>query len=475
MLPIYNTLTQTEVEQIHAAALEVLAKAGLGIDHPKALEALASHGATVSDDRKRVFLPQGTVEKLLAKAPKEFLCAARNPEHDMIMKLGNTYTRQGGGPFSFYDMRTCQARPLNVADTVDSIRLVNHLPHINAPSTMTPCDLEVATYDVATAKLVLENTYKHFWCLTTGASHLKYELEMAAVSVGGKENLKKRPILSSIFCVIAPLRFPADEIDRLIICGEYGVNVMTPLTVLVGGSAPYTLAGCMTQMTAEFLGAVSLCQALCPGLGQWYYTLFQYLDMKTGLSLTHSPEIMAMTAAGAQMSAYYGLPSLANTLLSGDCQPHQVLFQYGINILMGLLSGVTFQVGAGSLECGNLYSHHSLIVIDEILDYLKAFMGGINITPETLAVEDIIDQKDKGEYLSSKLTMKYLRQEKHHRPDLMICPTLANYRESPTTILDRAEAKFQKIKASDPRESPISDEVKKELEAIMAAANKALA
>ncbi|MDR2387025.1 MAG: trimethylamine methyltransferase family protein [Deltaproteobacteria bacterium] len=474
MFPIYNPLSPDQVEQIHEAALEVLAKAGLAIDHPKAQEALSAYGGLVSEDRKRVFLPKATVEKLLAKAPREFLCAARKSENDMTMKLGNYYSRQGGGPFSFYDMRTCQARPLTVADTVDSIRLVNHLPHINAPSTMTPSDLEVATYDVATAKLVLENTEKHFWCLTTGAAHLKYELEMAAATVGGVENLRKRPILSSIFCVIAPLRFPADEIDRLILCGQYGVNVMTPLTVLVGGSAPYTLAGCMTQMTAEFLGAVSLCQALCPGLGQWYYTLFQYLDMKTGISLTHSPEIMAMAAAGAQMSAHYGLPSLANTLLSGDCQPHQVLFQYGINILMGLLTGVTFQVGAGSLECGNLYSHHSLILIDEILDYLKAFMLGINITPESLAVEDIIEQKDKGEYLSSKLTIKYLRKEKHHRPELMNCPTLSNWLENPSTILDRAEEKFQKIKAADPRESPISPEAQKELEALMKAAVKAL-
>ncbi|MDR1308604.1 MAG: trimethylamine methyltransferase family protein [Deltaproteobacteria bacterium] len=473
MLPIYYPLTQAQVEQIHQAALEVLAKAGLAIDHPKALEALASHGARVSEDRKRVLLPQATVEALLAKAPREFLCAARNPENDMVMRLGNSYTRQGGGPFSFYDMRSSKARPLTVADAVDSVRLINALPHINAPSTVTPQDLEVSSYDVAAVKLVLENTQKHFWALTTAASHLKYELEMAAATVGGVENLRRRPILSSIFCVIAPLRFPADEIERLILCGEYGVNVMTPLTVLMGGSAPYTMAGCMTQMTAEFLGAVSLCQALCPGLGQWYYTLFQYLDMKSGLSLTHSPELMVLAAAGAQMSAFYGLPSLANTLLSGDCQPHQVIFQYGVNILMGLLNGVTFQVGAGSLECGNLYSHQSLIIIDEILDYLKAFRAGIDVSPETLAVQDIIDQRDKGEYLSSKLTMKYLRKEKHHVPDLMSCPSLANWLESPTTILDRAEAKFQRLRQAAPEESVLPPETRKELDRLMASASKA--
>jgi trimethylamine--corrinoid protein Co-methyltransferase len=472
MLPIYNVLTEKQVLDIHEAAVEVLAKVGFAVDHPAALEALSGEGATVSQDRKRVFLPRPVMEKLLARAPREFLCAARNPENDMIMKLGNTYTRQGGGPFSFFDMRTSQARPLTIQDAKDSVRLINALPHINAPSTVTPQDVDVATYDIAAVKTVLENTQKHFWALTTGASHLKYELEMAAASVGGRQNLKKRPILSGVYCVIAPLRFPADEIDRLILCGEYGINVMTPLTVLMGGSAPYTMAGCMTQMTAEFLASVSIAQALCPGIGQWYYTLFQYLDMRNGRSLTHSPELMVLAAGGAQMSAFYGLPSLANTLLSGDCQAHQVIFQYGVNIMMGLLNGVTFQVGAGSLECGNLYSHQSLVIIDEILDYMLAMRKGIEVSPETLAVEEIGQRAEKGEYLSSPMTMKYLRKEKRHVPDLMICPTLGAWRENPTTLLDRAEAKVQKILSEAPEESPLPPDTLAELKKIMAQATK---
>ncbi len=475
MFPAYNVFTDDQVKQIHNAALKVLNEAGVGLDHPKAQEVLSGLGARVSDDKKRVRFPPELVEKMLARAPREFLCAARDPKNDMIMKLGNTYTRQGGGPILHYDMRTCAARPLTMKDAAESVRLVNALPHINAPSTMTPQDIDVATYDIATVKMVLEHTTKHFWALTVGAGHLKYELEMAAASVGGRENLRKRPILSGVFCVIAPLRFPADEIDRLILCGEYGVNVMTPLTVLMGGSAPYTMAGCLTQMTAEFLAAATIAQALCPGIGQWYYTLLQYLDMRAGRSITHSPELMALSAGGARMSAFYGLPSLANTLLSGDCQPHQVLFQYGINILLGLLNNITFQVGAGSLECGNLYSHQSLVIIDEMLDYLKFFRQGVEINDETLAADDIIAAADKGEYLSSKLTLKYLRREKRHVTDLMTFPLLANWSQNPTTIIDRAEAKFQKILAESPTDSVLSADCRRDLDTIMTAATRALA
>jgi len=470
MLPLYDVLSSQEVHEIHEASLSVLEKTGLALDHPRAQEALAADGAEISDDRKRVFLPRALVEKMLARAPRKFLCAAREPRFDMTMELGRTYTRQGGGPIAIYDLRDCSARPLTLADAVDSVRLVNGLDNINAPSTMSPQDIEVATYDIATVKMMLENTRKHFWALTTGADHLKYELELAAASVGGRDNLRKRPILSGVFCVIAPLRFPADEIERLILCGEYGVNVMTPLTVLMGGSAPYTLAGSLTQMNAEFLGAVSIAQALCPGIGQWYYTLLQFLDMKSGRSLTHGPELMLLGAAGAQMSRFYGLPSLANTLLSGDCQPHQVMFQYGINILMGLLSGVTFQVGAGSLECGNLYSHQSLIILDEMLEYLKSFIGGLEINPETLATADIEAMKMKGEYLSSPLTLKYLRREKRFMSELMTYPLLNSWREDPSTIIDRAEAKFHRIMAESSHDPVLPEEVGRELDRIMAEA-----
>lgn len=470
MLPVYEALSPQQINDIHEASLTVLERSGLALDHPRAQEVLAGHGARIADDRQRVFLPRALVEKMLARAPREFLCAARDPRFDLTMKLGQTYTRQGGGPIALFDMRDCSSRPLTLADAVDSVRLINGLPNINAPSTMSPQDIEVATYDIATVKMMLENTRKHFWALTTGADHLKYELELAAASVGGRDNLKKRPILSGVFCVIAPLRFPADEIDRLMLCGEYGVNVMTPLTVLMGGSAPYTMAGSLTQMNAEFLAAVTIAQALCPGIGQWYYTLLQFLDMKTGRSLTHGPELMLLGAAGAQMSRFYGLPSLANTLLSGDCQPHQVMFQYGVNILMGLLSGVTFQAGAGSLECGNLYSHQALVIIDEMLEYLKTFTNGLEINQETLAVDDIGAMSAKGEYLSSPLTLNYLRRERRFQSEIMTYPLLNSWREDPSSLIDRAEEKFRRLVADSSDEAVLPEETGRELNRIMAEA-----
>lgn len=475
MFPRYNVLSDDQIRRTHEAALEVLDKVGVALDHPKAQEVLSGLGARVSDDKKRVFLPPELVQKMLDRAPKEFVFAGREDQYNLVMKQGNSFIRSAAGPIYHYDILSGQSRNLTLADALDSVRLVNALPNISAHAALSPQDINPATYEIETTKMMLENTNKHFWVLTTSSDHLRYELDMVAASMGGKENLKKRNIVSSIVCTIAPLRFPADEIDRLLICGEYGISGMTPVIAMIGGSAPYTLAGCLTQMTAENLAVITVGQALCPGMGQFYYTLLQALDMRTGTSITQGPEIMALYAAGANMASYYNLPSVANTTFSGECQSHQMVFDYGVNIMLGLQCGYTYQVGAASLESGNLYSPEALVIIDDIKGYMDKYMEGIDFSDEALAVADIAAMADKGEYVSSKLTLKYLRKEKRYQSSLFTYPLLSQWMKNPQTMVDRAAAKVKKIIAEAPKEPLLPKDTIKDLNAIMAAAVKKFA
>ncbi len=472
MFPMYNVLTDDQMRRTHEAALQVLEQVGVALEHAKAQEILSGLGARVSDDKKRVYFPPELVEKMLTRAPKEFLFAGRDPQYDMIMKQGNSYARGPAGPIFYYDILSRESRPLTMADALDSVRLVNALPQIHAQAAQTPRDIDPAIYDIVTTKMMLENTSKHTWVLPTSCEHLKYELDMVAASVGGKENLKKRPIVSSIACVIAPLRFPSDDIDRIILCGEYGICAMTPVIVMVGGSAPYTLAGSLTQMTAENLAAITIGQALCPGMGQWYYMLMQTLDMRTGNSISHGPEIMALYAAGASMARFYNLPSVANTTFGGECEPHQMMYDYGADILLGIACGATYQTNSGSMESANLYSHEALVIIDDVMSYMKTFMEGINFSDETLAVDDIKATAEKGEYVSSKLTLKYLRKEKRHHSDLLAYPLLSQWVKNPKTMIDRAAEKVKKILSDAPQEPLLPAETIRELDGIMAAAIK---
>ena len=56
--------------------------------------------------------------------------------------------------------------------------------------------------------ITLENSSKHFQGdAIHGAHNAQAQIDMAALIVGGREELKKRPIISMIVCPLAPLYF----------------------------------------------------------------------------------------------------------------------------------------------------------------------------------------------------------------------------------------------------------------------------
>ncbi|UQZ90177.1 hypothetical protein C4J81_13595 [Deltaproteobacteria bacterium Smac51] len=473
MFPFYDVLNQQEIEAIHEASLKVLEETGVYLSHPKAQEVLSAMGATVSDDRARVFIPRALVDKMLATVPASFICGGREPEFDLEMKQGNTYMRQVGGPISLFDMRTSKTKNLTLEDNINSALLIDGLPNINVASCMTPQDIEPKTYDIAVVKALLENSRKHFWALTTHSSHLKYELEMAEVVAGGADNLKKRPPFSGIFCVIDPLRYPDDEVERLMLYGKYNIPVRVPITSLIGANSPYTLAGSLTQINAEFLSSVVITQAMCPGIGLWYYTLLQILDMRSGRSVANGPELMIAYAGAARMARHYNVPSTFSTGTLTDTQSHQALYHYGSLHTLAAMLGITEQGGAGSIQAATFYSHQALVLINESLAYTRKLMAGFEMTPETLATEDIKAMSASGEYISSKLTMKYLRKEKRFTPEIMDWRQLAMWEQDPSTIIDRAAARADQLIAKAKAENPpLPAEVTKELNRLMSAAEK---
>ena len=471
MLPVHALLTKEERLQIHEASLRVLEKTGVILSHAQARKRLADQGAVIAADGRRVLMPRGFIEKMLRLAPSGFVCGARDPRFDLEMRLGRLHMRQVGGPIALMDLLAGQTTPLSFQDNMDAARLINHLPHIDVASCMTPQDINPATYDIAVVKGLLENSLKHFWALTTHSSHLKYELEMVAAAAGGKEKLRQRPLCSGIFCVIDPLRYPDDEIERLLLWGEYGIPVRVPITSLCGANAPFTLAGALTQINAEFLSSTAIIQALCPGLGVWYYTLLHVLEMRSGRSVANGPELMLLYAGAADMARHYNVPSTFSSGTVTDTQSHQALYHYGSTQTLATLMGVTEQGGAGSVQAAAYYSHQAMALIDESMGYLKKMAGGFDFSDETLAVDDIDACMEKGEYLSSRLTLKYLRKEPRYQPSILDWRQLANWREKPDTIVDRAEAKVREILAR-PAPEPLAPEVRRELERIMAAAEK---
>src|SRR4029077_17974107 len=87
--PPVEVLSADELEHIHFAALEILECDGVEFLLDEALDILQMAGAEVDRESRRVRFERGLILESLAKAPREFVIRARNPEHDIVLGTRN--------------------------------------------------------------------------------------------------------------------------------------------------------------------------------------------------------------------------------------------------------------------------------------------------------------------------------------------------------------------------------------------------
>jgi trimethylamine--corrinoid protein Co-methyltransferase len=476
VLPSYSLLTNAEIQMVHEASLEILRTTGLRLNHPVALERLADAGATVDQAREQVRLPVVMVEKVLQKVSKQFVCAGRTSEYDVHVSSdpGASFAiRSAGGVIHHYDLLNNVSRPLTLSDCRNIASLVDALENVNIASCPAPPEAPPETYDLHTLKIMLQAGRKHIWALPKNSSNLKYQLEMMAAVAGGNKALQQRPLCSGIVCLIEPLHFPSDEIDRLLLYGEYNLPVKVPLAPMVGANAPYTLAGTLAQTNAEALGSVVLLQTLCPGIPTWYYMLIHDVDMRSGTAHYLSPEVMLMSSGMLQLARYYGIPSAISSFITTDCQAHQIMFERGTALTMSALCGANELGGAGSFEGGVTMSPLALVIDDELAAYIRRLLEGFEISRDTLSVEAIQRVGHKGNFMSDPHTLEFLHREKRFQPNLFDWRSFELWRHDNSTILERARDKMNDI-LNNHEVPPLDELLQNELDRILNCAEKEL-
>src|SRR5690606_11934455 len=98
-----------------------------------------------------------------------------------------------------------------------------------------------------------------------GINNCRKIIQMAAEVVGGRAELKRRPIISFNVCPTSPLRLVPDCTDVIIEAARAGIPVNIISMALAGATAPVTLAGTLVTHNAEVLSAVVLSQLAAKG------------------------------------------------------------------------------------------------------------------------------------------------------------------------------------------------------------------
>ena len=415
---MYQVLSQSHIEQIHEASLDILENVGIQLDNARALEILRANGAVVKDSR-RVTFPRNLVEKCMAQVPSEFTLYGRASENDAHYKAGSFHTSTSGSSLYVLDLDTRRRRLATCKDLHDIVSLVDELKNIDVislPIYLT--DLPKHDVDVNRFFAGLKHSTKHIIGAVYTVEGLEKVATMAEIIAG--EKWREKPIVSVVLCpLISPLRLDESATEILVEAAAKGIITHNFSMVQVGCSAPVTLAGTLTVMNAEVLAVTTLVQLISPGLPCFYCSVPGLSDMASGMFITGGVESALLNTGATQMAQYYHMPNWATAARTDSKIPDaQAGYEHALTVPYLCLSGASHVTcGAGFVDFVLTVSFEQYVMNDEIIGMVRRMKRGMEVTAETIAADLIKQIGPGGNFLGELHTMRYMRSE-FYKPNL---------------------------------------------------------
>lgn len=412
----FQPLAITEVEQVHRAALDVLAETGMANATPAICELALSKGCELRDDGRLLF-PRALVEDALAQAAREFVVHGRHPEFDFMARSGHVNFCTGGAAVSMLDIDERRYRPSTLNDLYDLSRLCDTLTNLQwftRPVVATDIE-DLYELDVNTIYASAVGTRKHIATSFTQGEHVRRLLPMLDALAGPGTSFAERPFCTvHATMVVSPLAFAADSLDVACAAVEIGMPVHCQTGPQAGATAPAALAGALVQGCAESLSNVVLINLLSPGhpvvLGNW----MMVSDLRTGAFSGGGGEQALLGAASGQMSRFYGIPGGMGAGMTDSKLPdNQAGFEKALTMVLATLSGGGFVFeSAGMLASLLGCSFEAMLIDDDMLSSVKRIGRGIEVNDETLSVAVVEEAvTGAGHFLGHSQTMALMESE----------------------------------------------------------------
>jgi len=202
-------------------------------------------------------------------------------------------------------------------------------------------------------------------------------------------------------------------VDALLIYCRANQPVVIASLIMAGSTGPITLAGLLAQQNAELLSGIVLTQLVNPGLPVIYGTTSTNIDMKTGGLAIGSPELSLCIAAHGQLARKYGLASRGGgALTDSSILDAQAGYESMFSLYTTINSGIDFVLHAAGIISSYLaFSYEKFVMDDELCGMLRHLWKGMEVSPETLAVEVIKNVGHDGHYLGEPQTIDRCRTE----------------------------------------------------------------
>ncbi|MCI8646998.1 MAG: hypothetical protein HFE76_09500 [Firmicutes bacterium] len=217
-----SELTEDELYMLHAASLNVLMEVGVKVESEEARELFAEGGCVIEGEIVKI--PAHIVEESIRTAPSVVLLAGRNPKNDYVIKQKKVSFINFGEGVNVIDPYTKEYRRSVKADLERNTRVIDAI-------NVLPCAYRsVASQDKAGSvqalhnmEAMFHNTTKHCFIGPDGKDNIEKIIDMATFLAGGREALKKRPLVTFNLCPTSPLQLNPTATDALILGARAGI------------------------------------------------------------------------------------------------------------------------------------------------------------------------------------------------------------------------------------------------------------
>jgi len=435
-------LRDTEFEELHAAAVQILEQVGFHVPDGEVLGAAERAGLTVDWDRQCVRFSSRQISDAISMAPKEVRLYAHPPDRYVSLGTGTRFMPSGTG-VAVFDSKSGVRRDSRAADVRDLVRLQEALKHVDiARPVVTALEFEQNS-DLVECYISMRYTRKPFMHRTLSETNACGLVRMGVLLAGGDEELRQRPPFAVVYCPKSPLSMAPEAARCMLTFASAGVPVLVLSMAMGGATSPVTLQGQVLIVNAEVLAGITLVQTLHPGTPVLYGSVASVLDMKTAVLALGAPERGMLNTVCAELAGRYGIPSVMGGL-STDAKDfdEQAGFEKALSV-WPLMSKASLVFGMGLMDSANTYALEQLVLDDEMVGGMRRARMGIKLGDLAEEMALIKSIGFTGEYLSADHTLRNFRS--NWQPELMTRSTFNEWQQVGTNLLEKTRHRIAKI------------------------------
>jgi trimethylamine---corrinoid protein Co-methyltransferase len=407
-MPRYEILSEDAMDVLDRGWRRIVSELGIEFMLPEAVEQFRQAGQTVEGDNLVKLDPDFILEQV-AKAPREFELAARNPERSVHIGgdhmvfasvYGPPFVREG-------DVR----RDATMADYENFVKLSQSFDELDSPggTIVEPNDrpLDSRHLDMVYALQTLGD--KPYMGSVISGPNARDTIEMGEILFGG---LPSSPVSISLINCNSPLRWDDRMLSAMV---EYNranqAVVMTPF-LLMGAMSPVSIPATLVQQLAEALSGIALCQLIQPGCPVVFGSFLSNTDMQSGSPSFGTPESAIGLLCTGQIARRYGLPFRSGGgLTASQTADAQGAYEALMTLLPTFLAGTNFVMhSAGWLEGGLVSCYEKFIVDIELLRMLRHEFTPLEIDEASLAFDAHQEVGQGGHFLGAAHTLERFRE-----------------------------------------------------------------